>query len=75
MDGLVTRVRGSFPGLETQEALEEHRTTVHQFTEKQQAICVKEDNRLVGVMLFSCCRTGIPAAWCGLDADGRSIGP
>ena len=50
---LVTQVRWSFPGLETQEKLNEHRAAVLQFMEKRQAICVKEDAEIAGVMLFS----------------------
>lgn len=50
---LVTRVRDNFPGLETQKALDDHRATVLRFMGKHQAICVKEDSRITGVMLFS----------------------
>lgn len=50
---LVTRVRWNFPGLETQEKMDEHRATVLRFMGKRQAICVKEGNEIVGVMLFS----------------------
>lgn len=50
---LVKEVRWNFPGLETQEKLDEHRDTVLKFMDKQQAICVKEGNQIVGVMLFS----------------------
>lgn len=50
---LVTQVRGSFPGLETQAALDGHRTTVLKFMGKRQAICVKDGDEIVGVMLFS----------------------
>ena len=50
---LVTRVRWNFPGLETQEKLDEHKATVLRFMGKRQAICVKEGNEIVGVMLFS----------------------
>lgn len=50
---LVLRVRWNFPGLETQEALNEHRTTVLKFMGKRQAICVKEGDKLTGVLLFS----------------------
>lgn len=50
---LVTQVRWNFPGLETQEKLNEHRTAVLKFMDKRQAICVKEENEIVGVMLFS----------------------
>ena len=38
---LVTRVRWNFPGLETQEKLDEHKATVLRFMGKRQAICVK----------------------------------
>ena len=50
---LVTLVRRNFPGLETQEKLDEHKATVLRFMGKRQAICVKEDNKIAGVMLFS----------------------
>ncbi len=50
---LVTQVRWNFPGLETQEKLNEHRATVLKFMGKKQAICVKEENEIAGVMLFS----------------------
>lgn len=50
---LVARVRWNFPGLETQEKLYEHKATVLRFMEKRQAVCVKEDKEIVGVMLFS----------------------
>ena len=50
---LVTETRDNFPGLETREALDDHRATVLKFMGKRQAVCVKEDNRIIGVMLFS----------------------
>ncbi len=50
---LVTRVRGNFPGLETEEGLSDYRNTVLKFMKKRQAICVKEDGGIKGVMLFS----------------------
>ena len=50
---LVTQVRWNFPGLETQEKLNEHRATVLKFMSKRQAICVKEENVIAGVLLFS----------------------
>ena len=37
---LVTQVRWNFPGLETQEKLNEHRATVLKFMDKRQAICI-----------------------------------
>ncbi len=50
---LVNKVKNSFPGLETPEALEEHRNTVLGFMKKASAICAKKDNRVVGTLLFS----------------------
>lgn len=50
---LVTAVRWNFPGLETQEELDEHQATVLRFMSKRQAICVKKENEIIGVMLFS----------------------
>ena len=51
--GLVEEVRWNFPGLETQEKLDEHRETVLQFMSKRQAVCAMEGNEIAGVMLFS----------------------
>ncbi|MBR3927777.1 MAG: GNAT family N-acetyltransferase [Clostridia bacterium] len=50
---LVTRVRRNFPGLETDSGLLDYRSMVLKFMGKRQAICVKADNEIVGVMLFS----------------------
>ena len=50
---LITEVRWNFPGLETQEKLSEHKTTVLKFMNKRQAVCVKEESKIVGVILFS----------------------
>ena len=50
---LVRLVRNNFPGLETEESLEEHRQTVLRFFGKHQALCVKDGNRIAGVLLFS----------------------
>ncbi len=50
---LVNQIRGNFPGLETQESMYEHKTTVLKFMDKRQAICVKIDGEIAGVMLFS----------------------
>ncbi len=50
---MVNKVKNSFPGLETQEALEEHQNTVLEFMDKGCAICAKIDNRIVGALLFS----------------------
>ncbi len=50
---LVYKVKDSFPGLETEEALDEHRNTVLDFMDKSSAICAKADNKIVGTLLFS----------------------
>lgn len=50
---LVNQIRWNFPGLETQERLDEHKATVLKFMSKRQAICVKVGGEIAGVMLFS----------------------
>lgn len=50
---LVRQVQEVFPGLETQEAMEAHKTAVLRFMDNASAICAVEANRIVGVLLFS----------------------
>ena len=50
---LVKAVRWNFPGLETQEALEDHRQTVLRFMGEKRALCVKNTDSIVGVLLLS----------------------
>lgn len=50
---LVEKVRWNFPGLETAQALQEHRKTVLEFMDENRAICAKQDGKIVGVLLFS----------------------
>lgn len=50
---LVEKIRWNFPGLETPEKLEEYRETVLRFMDKEQALCVKEGPKVIGVLLFS----------------------
>lgn len=50
---LVREVSPVFPGLETEEALEEHRNTVLEFMDEKRALCVKINGRIAGVLLFS----------------------
>ena len=50
---LVSKVSSSFPGLENEEALEEHKRTVLEFMHRQEAVCAKTDKRIIGVLLFS----------------------
>ena len=65
---LVRRVSWNFPGLETEEGLEEHRQTVLKLMGKRQALCVKADDQIQGVLLFSrnrnmiCCLAVSPEA-------------
>lgn len=64
---LVKQVRWNFPGLETQEALEDHRQTVLRFMGENRALCVKDNGKIIGVLLFSkthnmiCCLAVDPA--------------
>ena len=50
---LVEEINWNFPGLETKEALNEHRETVLRFISKDQALCVHNDTEVMGVVLFS----------------------
>ena len=50
---LVKRISPDFPGLETVEALDEHRATVLRFMDERRAICAKDGGKIVGVLLFS----------------------
>ena len=69
---LVTQISWNFPGLETQEKLDEHKATVLRFIGKRQAICVKDDEKIVGVMLFSRSRNMICCL--GVSPDHRRRG-
>lgn len=69
---LVTKVSPGFPGLETEEALDEHKKTVLKFMGKEQALCVKEDETIVGVILFSRGRNMICCL--AVDPDHRRAG-
>ena len=50
---LVRKVSRNFPGLETEELLNEHKLTVLKFMNKQQAICVRDSGVVIGVLLSS----------------------
>lgn len=64
---LVREVSSVFPGLETEEALEEHKNTILRFMDEKRALCVKIHGEIVGVLLFSlkhnmiCCLAVSPA--------------
>ena len=50
---LVEQVRNAFPGLETAEAMAEHRATVLQVMQSSSAICAVDAGNIVGTLLFS----------------------
>ena len=50
---LVNKVKDSFPGLETTEALNEHRAVALDFIRNNSAICAATENKIVGSLLFS----------------------
>lgn len=64
---LVRKVRDNFPGLETEDALEDHCKTVLKFMGRGEALCVQEGGQVVGVLLYSskhnmiCCLAVDPA--------------
>ena len=50
---LVKLVSWNFPGLETEADIENHRKTVLRFMDENRALCVKETDKVVGVLLIS----------------------
>ena len=50
---LVEQVRDVFPGLETAEAMAEHRATVLGFMKNSSAVCAAEAGHILGGLLFS----------------------
>lgn len=50
---LVGEVSWNFPGLETPALIEDHRQTVLRFMDDRRALCVKDQDKVVGVLLFS----------------------
>lgn len=69
---LVEQLRWNFPGLETQEKLDEYKATVLKFMGKRQAICVKAGGEMAGVMLFS--RGHNMICFLGVSPDHRRRG-
>lgn len=47
---LVEQVRNAFPGLETTEAIAEHRATVLRFIAQSSAICAIDADRMIVVL-------------------------
>ena len=50
---LVQSVSWNFPGLETEAAIEDHRKTVLRFMSENRALCAKDAEKVVGVLLLS----------------------
>lgn len=50
---LVESVRWNFPGLETEELLEEYKKTVIKNIKRKSALCALIGNQVVGILLFS----------------------
>ena len=50
---LIQSVSWNFPGLETEVAIEDHRQTVLRFMGENRALCVKDAEKVVGVLLLS----------------------
>ena len=69
---LVRKVSWNFPGLETEEGLDEHKQTVLKFMNKKQALCVRNQETIVGVLLFSRNRNMICCL--AVDPDHRRQG-
>ena len=69
---LVEKVSPLFPGLETRAAIAEHKNTVLEFMDRGEALCVADDDKIVGVLLYSqkhnmlCCLA--------VDPDYRKLG-
>ena len=50
---LVRKVSWNFPGLEIEESVNAHKQTVLKFMTKKQALCVRDRENVMGVLLFS----------------------
>lgn len=50
---LVEMVRPNFPGLETNEMLKSYQDIVIKNMNRNSAVCVKDDEKVVGILLFS----------------------
>ena len=64
---LVRKVSWNFPGLETEQNIDEHKIIVLKFMNDKRALCVKNEQEIVGVLLYSrkynmiCCLAVDPA--------------
>ena len=50
---LVELISWNYPGLETKKKIDEHKETVMRFMGKKQALCMKDETKIIGVILFS----------------------
>ena len=50
---LVRKVSWNFPGLETEQSIDEHKIIVLKFMNDKRALCVKNEQEIVGVLLYS----------------------
>ncbi|MBD5551676.1 MAG: GNAT family N-acetyltransferase [Lachnospiraceae bacterium] len=69
---LVVKVSPLFPGLETCEAIAEHKNTVLEFMGRGEALCVKDGVKVVGVLLYS--RKHNMLCCLAVDSDYRKLG-
>ena len=64
---LVRKVSWNFPGLETEQSIDEHKIIVLKFMNDKRALCVKDEQDIVGVLIYSrkrnmiCCLAVDPA--------------
>ena len=64
---LVRKVSWNFPGLETEQSIGEHKIIVLKFMNDKRALCVKDEQDIVGVLIYSrkrnmiCCLAVDPA--------------
>lgn len=64
---LVRKASWNFPGLETEQSIDEHKIIVLKFMNDKRALCVKNEQEIVGVLLYSrkynmiCCLAVDPA--------------
>lgn len=69
---LVRKVSCNFPGLETEESIIEHEKTVLRFMNKKQALCIVNQEIVIGTLLFSHSRNMI--CFLAVDPDYRRQG-
>lgn len=50
---MITLIKDNFPGLETSEQMNGYRETVLKNIRRDTALCVKEETKVVGILIFS----------------------